>query len=236
MEHIDYTFLDPAANLACDEALLDLCDGGGPETLRFWESSTHFVALGCSNKAGAEARVAVCQERGVPILRRCSGGGAVLQGPGCLNFSVVLRAPDTGRNIQGLYDRVLARHSRALAGLLGEPVEIQGETDLTFRGLKFSGNAQRRKRRAALVHGTFLWGFDLSRMEEFLPLPSRRPAYRDDRPHHKFVCNLPASGPALKECLRAAWSAASPLAAPPVDAVQRLVREKYSRPEWTFKF
>src|SRR5262245_29464931 len=92
MRLLDYTFPTPEENLACDEALLDLCEAGhAPEVLRFWEPSSHFVVVGYANRIADEVNVTECRTRGIPILRRCSGGGTVLQGPGCVNYALVLR-------------------------------------------------------------------------------------------------------------------------------------------------
>jgi len=77
------------------------CENGkGDEALRFW-NPRHFVVVGYANRIANEVNVAACEKRGVPILRRCSGGGTVLQGPGCLNYTLILHAGDTGplRNI-----------------------------------------------------------------------------------------------------------------------------------------
>jgi lipoate-protein ligase A len=91
MKYFDCTFLSSAENLACDEALLDWCESGtGAECLRFWESPEPFVVVGYANKVATEVNVAACEARKVPILRRCSGGGTVVQGPGCLNYTLVL--------------------------------------------------------------------------------------------------------------------------------------------------
>ena len=91
MKYFDCTFPSPAENLAGDEALLDWCEsGGGSETLRFWESSDPFVVVGYANKVATEVNVAACEARKIPVTRRCSGGGTVVQGPGCLNYSLIL--------------------------------------------------------------------------------------------------------------------------------------------------
>ena len=91
MRHLDLTLPSPAENLACDEALLDWCESGeGAECLRFWESPEPFVVVGYANKVATEVNVAACEARKIPILRRCSGGGTVVQGPGCLNYTLVL--------------------------------------------------------------------------------------------------------------------------------------------------
>src|SRR5881397_1676977 len=92
MKFLDLSFPTPEENLACDEALLDWCEAGnGPEVLRFWEPKQHFVVVGYSNRVGREANVEACRERRIPILRRCSGGGTILQGPGCLNYALILK-------------------------------------------------------------------------------------------------------------------------------------------------
>jgi len=237
MQHLDLTLPSAAANLACDEALLDACeDGDGAEVLRFWEPRECFVVVGYSNEVAREVNLAACRQAGVGVLRRCSGGGAVLQGPGCLNYSLVLRME--GRppldTITGANRHIMERQRDALAGLLRRPVEIKGFTDLAAGGLKFSGNAQRRKRRALIFHGTFLWHFDLTLMDRFLKMPSRQPDYRQDRPHDRFLTNLDAAAPAIKDALRAAWAAHAPL--PRAPDCQRLMVEKYGREDWNLRF
>src|SRR4051794_13262168 len=99
MHCLDLTYDSPAANLALDEALLDACEIGGAEVLRFWESPKYFVVVGYSNKVDTEVNVSECRKRNVPVLRRCSGGGTVLQGPGCLNYSLILNF-DTDPKLQ----------------------------------------------------------------------------------------------------------------------------------------
>src|SRR5258706_6702590 len=97
MKVLDLTLPTPAENLACDEALLDAAESGeAGEVLRFWESPEYFVVVGYANKLTTEVNVAACETRRIPILRRCSGGGTVVQGPGCLNYALVLRINEDG--------------------------------------------------------------------------------------------------------------------------------------------
>src|SRR5262245_40949097 len=97
MTCLELTLPTAAENLACDEALLDLCeDHGADEILRFWEPRNYFVVLGYGNKAAAEVDLEACAAEKIPVLRRCSGGGTVLQGPGCLNYALILRIDDGG--------------------------------------------------------------------------------------------------------------------------------------------
>src|SRR3990167_8336785 len=178
MRYLNLSFSAPPWNLACDEALLDLCeDGYDTEILRLWESPVYFIALGYSNKKSSEVDVSSCQDRKIPILRRSSGGGTVLQGPGCLNFSLILKI-NGGRPITTLSDTnayILDQTRKALDPLTGGGVSLEGTSDLAIHGKKFSGNAQRRKKNYVLFHGTVLIDFDLQLIEQVLKMPSRQP-------------------------------------------------------------
>src|SRR5262245_25566901 len=97
MRFIDLSLSTPEENLALDEALLEAMDLAGSaslrlegEALRLWESPRPFVVLGVSRRIAEDVDREACRKDGVPVLRRASGGGTVLQGPGCLNFSLVL--------------------------------------------------------------------------------------------------------------------------------------------------
>lgn len=288
MKFLDLTLPTPAENLAADEALLEFCEAQPDlEVLRFWEPQEYFVVLGYANRYRLAVNLPACQSRNIPILRRCSGGGTVLQGPGCLNYSLVLRIPEAGslaggtkqplppeplvswpsnaqakpasRNADaanahhdenffssdmsskpiGITETnvwIMQRQRRALQTLLPEPVSIQGITDLALGDRKFSGNAQRRKRACLLFHGAFLLDFDLSIVDATLAMPPQQPGYRQNRTHQLFLTNLKVAPATLKNCLRNEWGAATPLETFPHEQLETLLRGKYSRSEWNYKF
>ena len=239
MKFCDLTLATPEANLACDEALLDLCEASqADELLRFWEPAQHFVVLGYANKVAREVNLPFCRANSIPVLRRCTGGGTVLQGPGVLNYSLILRMDAAGplHSIAATNKFILDRHQAALAPLINGRVEHQGQTDLTTGGLKFSGNAQRRQRHFLIFHGSFLLNLDLGLVEKTLPLPSRQPCYRAGRSHRDFVLNLQLPASDLKSALTEAWQATTPLPEIPFAQIERLAREKYACDEWNLKF
>src|SRR5690606_16523685 len=127
---------------------------------------------------------------------------------------------------------VMKRNAAALSRVLGAPVELQGYTDLTLHGKKFSGNAQRRKQKYLLFHGTFLLNFDLPLIERVLRLPPKQPEYRAARSHLDFLTNLSAAADAIKETLCKEWSATEVLRSAPRERMSRLISEKYSRDTW----
>jgi lipoate---protein ligase len=242
MKLLDLTLPSPAENLAGDEALLDWCENdAGEEVLRFWESPHPFVVVGYANKVASEVNVTACEARGIPILRRCTGGGTVVQGPGCLNYALVLRIVEAGptHSIRAANQFIMEQNRAAIESAFCPPpsaVRVQGHTDLTLDGLKFSGNAQRRQRHFLLFHGTLLLDFDLALMGELLHLPSLQPDYRNRRSHEDFLTRLRLSRDQLKAALARAWQAAAPLAEIPRFRTASLVAAKYSRAEWNFKY
>jgi lipoate-protein ligase A len=235
----DQSLGTPEADLACDEALLDLCEEGGEdEVLRFWAPEQTFVVVGYANSVAREVNVEFCEQNRIPILRRCTGGGTVLQGPGCLNYSLVLRIENTPA-LQGITSTnrfILARNQAAASALVGDAIVPRGHTDLAFGLLKFSGNAQRRRRKFLLFHGVFLLRMDLELIERALPMPSKQPDYRRHRSHRDFLVNIEADAAQLKTAIAAEWRATAPLSSFPADRIERLVSEKYSQRDWNFRF
>lgn len=200
MRIIDFSFDSPEENLAFDDSLLDeRC-----EALRFWESPTHFVVLGRSGKVDEEVAVTACKTAGIAVLRRSSGGGTVLQGPGCLNYALVLSLADRPAllNVAESYRLLLNRVARTLD--IAE-LDVRG-SDILLGGRKVSGNAQRRTKDWLLHHGTILYGLDIPLMEHVLLEPRRRPPHRGGRTHLQFVTTLPISCKELKQRILSAWT------------------------------
>jgi lipoate-protein ligase A len=197
---LDASLADPAKNLQLDEQLLANEEG----ILRVWECSRECVVMGQSGRAEREARLETCQAEGVPVLRRCSGGGTVVLGPGCLNYALVLPLDwePRWRDVRYSMHWVMQRMQAALAvpGL-----GMAGDCDLALHGRKVSGNAQRRARKAFLHHGTLLYDFDLDRTDRLLRMPLRQPEYRRSRGHAEFLANLPLDALELKQRLAEAW-------------------------------
>jgi len=238
MKLLDLTYPSPEENLACDEALLDACEhSGGEEILRFWEPAEYFVVLGYSNRGQTEVNLRACRERNIPLLRRYSGGGTVLQGPGCLNYAVVLPIRESGPHstITGTGTFVMTRHRDAIRQLVPGPVEVRGHSDLALNELKFSGNAQRRRERSLLFHGTFLLSFNIRMVDQVLRPPSKQPTYRKNRSHGEFLTNLHLPSGAVKRAIQEAWNVSDVYEDFPLPQMENLVHERYARPEWNFR-
>ena len=122
---------------------------------------------------------------------------------------------------------------RGCAPLPVASVTREGISDLTLNGRKISGNAQQRKRRHFLHHGTLLCGMDLELVSRYLRSPEREPTYRGHRSHGDFVANLPADVPTVRALLVNEWHPHGQHGELPWERVQTLVAEKYGTAEWT---
>lgn len=232
---------DPARCLALDEVALDFTEDTGRELFWTWESRQPWVVVGLGQSVDQEVESEFCRPAGIEVFRRCSGGGAVVQGPGCLNYAVTLamdRAPELA-SVTTTNSWVMARLRMALKRVVEGEIAIQGHTDLAWLvgGVwrKFSGNAQRRRRRALLFHGTLLHTFDLSLIDRCLRHPSAEPAYRAGRSHAGFVTNLEVPPSVLCESLISGWEASRPAKDFPMERVDALAATRYRLREWNYR-
>ena len=197
--------LDADAQLARDWAMFQSVEAGASQGLcRSWQPTRPVVVVGRSSRIDADVILDACHEDGVPVVRRFSGGGAVVLGPGCLNYAVALSVVSRPEltHVRTSFQFILGRIVAAL-DLPG--LSIAGETDLALDMRKVSGNAQRRGRRALLQHGTLLYGFDPGLATRYLKEPTRQPAYRSARDHGQFIGTLPLSAAVIRARLDAAW-------------------------------
>ncbi len=243
MHCLDFTLPTPAENLALDEALLDEAEAASAsvETLRMWESPELVVVVGRSSELNREVNVPYCHEKGIPVLRRPSGGAAVVLGPGCLMYALVLSRelrPEI-RRIDEAHQYVLGRIVAALAEHVPR-IAYAGTSDLVLaqgnasdpRLLKCSGNSARVKRRHLLYHGTLLYDFPIEQVGSCLLMPPRTPDYRAGRRHDRFLANLPLERQTICSMLAQAWSADEPTPAWPRARTASLAAGKYSRHTW----
>jgi len=158
---------DAAHNMSVDESLLLHARDFGP-VLRLYEWDEPSVSLGLRQvEPGWLAR---CDALGVPVVRRVSGGGAVLHA-GDLTYSVAAPLDVAGLpgDLRGSYEWIRARlvaglaraglaaaASRARAGADRLELCFAGATgfEVELDGEKLVGSAQRRTRHGFLQHGS----------------------------------------------------------------------------------
>lgn len=247
MRFLDLTLPSPAENLALDEALLLDADRPLQEyqadtacnrsemhsLLRVWSASRPVVVIGRSSRVNQEVNVEQAERLRVSILRRCSGGAAVVLGPGCLVYSLLLHleAFPRLRMLDVAHRFVMDRMLQAVQPL-SDKARFDGTCDLVISGKKFSGNSLRVGRNWMLYHGTILLDMDLSWIDHLLRHPPREPEYRSGRPHSQFVTNLMADSALVIQSIRQVWQAWQPPGKLPLDTIAGLVHDRYGNDAW----
>ncbi|KAJ1450279.1 hypothetical protein M885DRAFT_469593 [Pelagophyceae sp. CCMP2097] len=147
------------------------------------------VVLGLGGKAELLCDVSRVRRDGVDVLRRFTGGGTVVVGPGTVLASLVFNFGDAPcaaqpRAIMAWSEEVYAPPFRRL----GTALRLR-ENDYCVGDAKVGGNAQRISKMRWVHHTSFLWDYDAKHMD-YLTLPPKRPEYRADRQHTDFLSRL----------------------------------------------
>lgn len=187
--------------MAIDEALFRvLQERGGPPTLRFYGWQKPVLSIGYFQNAAREVNLQHCREYGMDVVRRPTGGKAVLHDRE-LTYSVVSREvhPFFSADLIGNYQAICACLIRGFAELgievsMAKDFRHDSRNDmdsicfacpapfeLLSRGRKICGSAQVRSRGCFLQHGSILLAFDAEKNCLFL-LPSAAPS--EDRGDH----------------------------------------------------
>ncbi len=188
-----------AANMALDQAVAEACAAGAsPPTLRFYRWEPPAVSLG-RHQPLAEVDLDAAQARGYDVVRRPTGGRAILHTDE-LTYSVAASA-DEPRVEGSIMDAYLRLSNALLAGLhslglaadkapgsvrAGPDVsaacfEVPSAYEITASGRKLLGSAQSRRAGYVLQHGSLPLTGDLGRLVDVLALPDgERAALRDE--------------------------------------------------------
>lgn len=159
-----------AWNMAVDEALLTAAVERSQCAVRWYQWSEPTISLGHFQDAQAVARHGTLAR--LPVVRRLSGGGAILHHHELTYSCTVPASHPLARDAREIYLHV----HRALIAVLeqfGCPVALRGESqaeksgeflcfgrgdafDVVLGGYKVIGSAQRRRKGAVLQHGSLI--------------------------------------------------------------------------------
>ncbi|MBC7249342.1 MAG: lipoate--protein ligase family protein [Anaerolineae bacterium] len=203
---------DGATNMAVDEAILEgVAAGQSPPTLRFYAWQPPCLSLGYAQVVRDEVDLEACRARGIDLVRRPTGGRAILHTDE-LTYSVVVPQDDP-RVSGGVVESYRRLCQGLLAGLrmLGLDVVQAGrkpprpknlsaacfdapsDYEIIVGGRKIVGSAQARRRGVVLQHGALPLIGDVTRIVDVLNLPE------DER--EKFRAALRARATTLEAAL-----------------------------------
>jgi lipoate-protein ligase A len=200
---LDTGLADGFTNMAVDEALLEVFAAeGGASTLRFYAWSPPALSLGYGQSIACEIDFHQCTSLGIDIVRRPTGGRAVLHDHE-VTYSVVIRADDP-RVASGMLASYLTISQAMVRGLSylgitaelvplrrGAPMPSDEASPVCFAtvssyevavaGRKIIGSAQRRAHDVIMQHGSIPISHNLDKMHAVFgsSLQGGRSAHRE---------------------------------------------------------
>ncbi len=164
-----------AMNMAIDRAVLVTnSEEKVPPTVRFYGWQPPAITIGYFQSLTEEVDLNHCQKYGVDYVRRITGGGAVFHEKE-LTYSIVVSEsdPHMPKNIMESYGRICGALIKGLSrlGITSTYVPIN---DIVANGKKISGNAQTRKTKTVLQHGTIILDVDVDKMFSLLRVPNEK--------------------------------------------------------------
>jgi len=223
---------EAAFNMALDEALLLLHEAGAAlPTLRVYGWCQPTLSLGYAQNARQEVDLAACQAQGVAVVRRPTGGRAVLHDQE-VTYSVVMPLLADGPSTTTEHYRRIGMALAAALQSLGIPVHLArpqvrtapvrtpaspacfaalSRYELSAAGKKIVGSAQKRAQRALLQHGSIPLWMDRQRLFQCLRVPpERREALVQEAYTTMGAVNeiapTPVTLPAVQDALRQGFS------------------------------
>ena len=148
---------DPFYNQAFEEYIYQTYQDD--DIFLLWQNSPA-VVVGSYQNICREVHVEALRQRGIPVVRRISGGGTVYHDLGNVNYTYIIRT-----NGALDYDAVLSPVIAAL-NAIGVPARKNRTCDIAIGDLKISGSAQRMIKGRLLHHGTLLFSSDLGVLDQ----------------------------------------------------------------------
>ncbi|MBF0779988.1 MULTISPECIES: lipoate--protein ligase [unclassified Granulicatella] len=146
---------DPRINIALETYLVEhkLVD----EPILLFYINEPSIIIGRNQNTAEEVNQSYIDEKGIHVVRRMSGGGAVYHDLGNFSFCFIKDDDGSFRDFGKFTQPVIeALHKMGVTG-----ASLQGRNDLLIDGKKFSGNAMYVKNGRMTAHGTILFDADL---------------------------------------------------------------------------
>lgn len=239
LSYLDLTTTDPSYNLAMEQYVFD-CLPRDRMYFMLWQNDNAII-VGKYQNTLSEINLEAVERRGIRVVRRLSGGGAVYHDMGNLNFTFITDAASGTALDMKLFCQPVVRTLAAL----GVHAEVNGRNDITIDGKKFSGNSQYLRQGRVMHHGTIMFNSDLSVVSEALQVDPTKFQTKGVRSVRSRVTNVadhldrPVSLPEfrrilLENILRENPGQPYPLTPEDLAAVEKLREERYAAWDWNY--
>ncbi|WP_027350336.1 lipoate--protein ligase family protein [Halotalea alkalilenta] len=233
----------PALHMALDQVLAEEVAAGrrGP-LLRVWEWASPAVIIGSFQSLSNEVDLDAARARGVAVMRRISGGGAMFVEPGnTITWSLVV--PESLVQGLSLVDSYAFLDDWVINALqeLGIEARYVPINDIVSPAGKIAGAAQKRLRGAVLHHVTMAYDIDVDAMLAVLRIGKEKISDKGIKSSGKRVDPLKSQTGLPRDEIISRMSASfaaraglepGELTAAELERAERLAREKFEDPAW----
>lgn len=238
MRYLKNPSTNPYYNMAFDEYCLESLPIDEP-VFFLWQNRPA-VIVGYNQEVNTEVNLDYLKEKGIDLVRRVTGGGAVYHDLENLNYTIVGRSEDLERD----YPEYAALMMKALQAL-GVPATLSGRNDILVEGKKVSGFAKRVCKNRLMVHGTLMYNVDVDVLTHVLNPSTTKLQSKGIASVHSRVTNLcnylpelsdiQAFKNRLEEILSNNYSDAEyKLSEADLAHIQQLTDEKFATWEWNY--
>ncbi len=221
-------------NMAVDEFLLYNCK---EPILRIYGWSKPCISIGYFQSID-EVNYKKCNEKNVDVVRRITGGGAVFHDME-LTYSFVTK--NFPQSILESYKEICEIIIQALKKL-GLDAKFSPLNDVTVNEKKVCGNAQTRKNNTLLQHGTILLAVDVEKMFSLLNVPIEKISDKEISDVKNRVAGISKTFDQVSDALKSAARDVFGCELDPaklnqeeLESCQKLMDEKFSSKNWTFR-
>ncbi|MBD2843874.1 lipoate--protein ligase [Paenibacillus sp. IB182496] len=175
---------DAALNLALEEYALYNLPLDEPCLLFYINAPS--IIVGRNQNTIEEVNSDYVASRGIQVVRRLSGGGAVYHDLGNLNYSILTK--DDGQSFHNF-----ARFTKPVTDALnkmGVPAALTGRNDIQVEERKISGNAQFFSKGRIFTHGTLLFDSELTEVANALKVKPIKIASKSTKSVRGRVANI----------------------------------------------
>lgn len=162
MRYIVNNSTDPFFNIALEEYCL-MNVNPGEDYFLLWQNRPSII-IGKNQNTLEEINKQFVDERGIKVVRRISGGGAVYHDLGNLNFTFISQVDPKRKTDFSVFANPVINVLKEL----GVDAMLLGRNDILAYDKKISGNAQRLYRKKFLQHGTLLFDVNIDDLAEAL--------------------------------------------------------------------
>lgn len=175
---------DPTLNLAMEEYVLKNLPS--EESYFLFYVNRPSIIVGKNQNTIEEVNKAYVDEKGIDVVRRISGGGAVYHDTGNLNFSFI--TDDDGNSFHN-FKKFTEPIVQALQSL-DVDAEMTGRNDIQVGAAKISGNAMVKVKDRMFSHGTLMLNSELDEVQNALKVNPAKIKSKGVKSVRKRVANI----------------------------------------------